>query len=67
MSSNACRRPSGRCQEKEGACGTSPQAQLHAHTHPRHPANVNARTSALGAPRATQYDVADPLVSGATT
>ena len=60
MSSGACRRPSRRRGEKEGASGTSPQAHPHTHTPPRHPASVNARTPAAptaprpAAPRETR-------------
>ena len=50
MSSDACPRPSRTCGEKEGACWASPQAQPHAHTHPRHPASVDARTPAAPVP-----------------
>ena len=50
MSSDARRRPSRRREEREGACGTSPEAQPHAQTPPCHPASVDART--LAAPTA---------------
>ena len=52
MSSGACGRPSRRRNEKADARGTSPQAQAHAHTPPRHPTAVDAPTPA--APAAPQ-------------
>ena len=50
MSSGTCRRPPRRLNEKAGVCGTSPEAQPHAHISPRHPASVHAQTPA--APKA---------------
>ena len=44
--SNLKPQTSRRRQEKERACGTSPQAQPHAHTPPRHITRVNTRTLA---------------------
>ena len=42
MSTDACGRPSRRCEEKAGASGTSPEAQ----PHPHHPTSVDAQTPA---------------------
>ena len=52
ITSNACRGHSRRRGEKEGACGTSPQAKHHADTPPRHPTSANVQTPA--APAAPQ-------------
>ena len=46
MSSDACGRPSKRRGGKEGAYGTSPQAQPHPRTPPRHPTSTDARMPA---------------------
>ena len=61
MSSNAWVKPSRRPEEKEGASVTSRQAQPHAHTPPRHPTSVHARTPA--APTAPR----EPRVRHSTT
>ena len=50
MSSGACRRPSRRRREREGAYGTSSQAHPHTQTPLRHPASVDERTLAPPTP-----------------
>ena len=50
MSSGTCGRTSWRRREREGICGTSPQAQLHTQTPPRQIASVDARTPAAPTP-----------------